>query len=73
MSETSASKFTRLRIIRQSELAEALNVNVVTIWRMRKRGDLPSPKRFSKNCVGWIESDLEEFFRTRPDADAEQE
>lgn len=65
---TTQSPITRLRIIRPYQLAEALDVNPVTIWRMEKRGELPPRKKFSRSCVGWIQSDLEEFFRSRPDA-----
>jgi len=57
-----------ISIIRPGELAELLSVSKVTIWRMEKRGDLPPRKRISRTLVGWIEKDIEEWLRNRPDA-----
>lgn len=64
---------TDLKIIRPAELAEILNCSRVTIWRMRKRGELPPKKKFSNRCTGWLESDIEEWLENSPFADPEKE
>lgn len=57
-----------LSIIRPHELSLLLSVSKPTIWRMEKRGELPPRKRISQGCVGWLESDIEEWLRNRPAA-----
>lgn len=58
-----------ISIVRPSDLAEALGVARATIWRMEKRGDLPPRIKVSPRCTGWIEEELEEFFKSRPRVD----
>jgi len=60
---------TSLKIIRPKELAELLSISTVTLWRMEKRGELPKRKQISSRAVGWLESEIEEWLKTRPDAD----
>jgi predicted DNA-binding transcriptional regulator AlpA len=57
---------TTIKIIRPSELAEALSVSTVTVWRMEKRGDLPPRRKISQGTSGWLESDLIEWLKERP-------
>ena len=57
---------TTLKIIRPSELAEALSISTVTVWRMEKRGDLPPRRKISQGISGWLESDLIEWLKERP-------
>lgn len=59
----------RLNIIRTDELAEILSVSPVTIWRMQKRGELPARSQISNRIVGWLESDIEDWLRSRPIVD----
>lgn len=59
-----------ISIIRPNELAEILSVSKVTLWRMEKRGELPPRKKISRSCVGWVSTDIEEWLRTRPDANS---
>lgn len=62
-----------LKVLRVSDLADILNVNRVTIWRMEKRGELPPRKKFTSRCVGWRQSTIEDWFDSRPYADPEAE
>lgn len=62
-----------MKIIRPGELAEMMNVNPVTIWRMQKRGELPPRRKFTNRCVGWLESEIREWMENRPYADPEAE
>tara|TARA_R110000868_G_scaffold306734_3_gene568107 strand:- start:34165 stop:34377 length:213 start_codon:yes stop_codon:yes gene_type:complete len=59
----------KLRIVRPIELAELLSVSTVTLWRMEKRGQLPPRRQISSRIVGWLESELVEWLKTRPNAD----
>ncbi len=45
-------------MIRPRPLAERLGVSMTTLWRMRKRGDLPDPIAISLGARGWRESDI---------------
>jgi predicted DNA-binding transcriptional regulator AlpA len=42
-----------LQFFRARALAARWNVNLTTIWRMTKRGDLPTPTRLSPGIVAW--------------------
>lgn len=55
-----------MRIIRKPELAKMLSVSKQTLWRMEKRGELPSRIQISKRTVGWRESDIKEWLNNRP-------
>lgn len=50
------------RIVRPKELAEYLGVTTVTLWRWERNGQLPVKRRFSAQVMGWLESELEEWF-----------
>lgn len=56
-------------VIRVKDLADMLNCNPVTIWRMQKRGELPPRKKFTNRMVGWSEETIREWFESRPYAD----
>lgn len=53
------------RIIRPRELAERIGLSLATIWRLRRRGDMPEPIRLSPGCVGWRLSDTDEWLAAR--------
>lgn len=53
------------RFIRPKQLSDLLGVSLVTVWRMRARGDLPPPTRVSRGCVGWPEATIAEWLRRR--------
>jgi prophage regulatory protein len=55
------------RIIRPRELAERIGLSLATIWRLRRRGDLPDPIRLSPGCVGWRISDIDAWLASRPE------
>ncbi len=46
------------QIIRPAKLRAMLGVSHATLWRMQKRGELPSPLRISAGAVGWRESTI---------------
>ena len=53
------------RIIRPRELAERIGLSLATIWRLRRRGELPEPLRLSPGCVGWRASDIDVWLAGR--------
>lgn len=53
------------RILRPRELADRIGLSLATLWRLRRRGDLPEPIRLSPGCVGWRSSDIERWLKTR--------
>jgi predicted DNA-binding transcriptional regulator AlpA len=52
-------------IIRPRALADRLGLSLATLWRLRRRGDLPEPIRLSPGCVGWRTSDIEAWLAAR--------
>jgi len=54
------------KIIRPKDLCEILSVSRTTLWRMEKEDCLPNRRQFSKRSVGWLESDIEEWMKSRP-------
>lgn len=53
------------RLIRAAELAEILSVSPATIWRMEKEGRLPPKVKLSPGTVGWIESEIFDFLKSK--------
>ena len=56
------------RILRPRELADRIGLSLATLWRLRRRGDLPEPIRLSPGCVGWRLSDIERWLEKRSEA-----
>lgn len=54
------------RYLNARELAQKLNLSRMTIWRLEKSGDFPKKRRLSVNSYRWIESEIEEWIKTRP-------
>ncbi|MGC4086221.1 MAG: AlpA family phage regulatory protein [Vicinamibacterales bacterium] len=46
------------QIIRPRLLAEKLGISLTTLWRLRRRGELPAPIRISARTVGWRVRDI---------------
>lgn len=54
------------RYLSKSELSEILSLSCTTIWRMERRGELPSRRRIGSNRVGWLESEIRDWIADRP-------
>lgn len=59
------------RIVRIKELCERLEVSRVTIWRWERKGLLPPSRKLGPNVVGWLESEIEEWFAATASPEAE--
>lgn len=57
------------RIVRPGELTGRLSVSLPTLWRMRRRSEIPEPLRISRGVVGWRESTIERWLEAK-EADA---
>lgn len=53
------------RILRPSELSARLCLSRATLWRMRRRKELPEPLRISRGAVGWRESTIKQWLDER--------
>ncbi len=56
------------RILSPRELGELIGLAPATLWRMRRRGDLPAPIRLSPNRVGWREDVISAWLAARESA-----
>jgi len=53
------------KIIRKSHVLDRVGVSGTTLWRMERRGEFPPHVRISTGAVGWLESDVEQWIRSR--------
>ncbi len=53
------------RILSLRQVIEITGLSPATIWRMRRRGEMPEPIRLSPGRVGWRESDIERWLVAR--------
>ncbi len=57
----------RERVIRRKELTEMVGISSTQIWRLEKAGLFPARRQISPGLVGWLESSIIEYLRTRPE------
>lgn len=53
------------RILRSSEVYEMTGVSRVTIWRWERERKFPARVRLGPNSVGWLESDIQNWIRSK--------
>ncbi|TKF31282.1 helix-turn-helix transcriptional regulator [Enterovibrio norvegicus] len=53
------------RILRVKEISELLGLSKSTIWRMRRDGLFPAPLKIGPRAVGWRESDVTDWIKSR--------
>ena len=56
----------RERVIRRKELTEMVGISSTQCWRLEKAGLFPARRQISPGLVGWLESEVIEYLRTRP-------
>lgn len=49
-------------------LRDYTTLSLATLWRMRRRGELPEPVRLSPGRVGWRRSVIDLWLATRAEA-----
>jgi prophage regulatory protein len=57
--------FSKSRILRSHELAAKLGVSRVTLWRWERQGLLPGKTQIGPNIVGWLESEIDEWWNRK--------
>jgi prophage regulatory protein len=53
------------RILSPQEVIELTGLSSATLWRLRRRKELPEPIRLSPGRIGWRESDIERWLDAR--------
>ena len=59
-----------VQVLRRSEFARILGVSVPTLDRLRAESDFPPARRISRQLVGWLETDIEQYIGSLPVADS---
>ena len=54
------------RIIRKPELLDSIGLSYPTVWRLEKAGKFPKRIQLGGNSVGWVESEIVEWLKSRP-------
>lgn len=57
-------KLCESRIVRPKELCQRLEISRATLWRWERQGLMPKKRQLGPNAVGWLESEIEEWFAT---------
>jgi prophage regulatory protein len=52
-------------IIRYGDLAEELGISRSTIWRLRRKGGIPSPITLGDRAIGWERSVIENWLKSK--------
>jgi prophage regulatory protein len=52
-------------ILRPARVAEQLGLSIVTIWRLRRRGEFPAPIQLSPGAIGWRASTIAAWLLAR--------
>jgi excisionase family DNA binding protein len=48
-------------LLTAQEVADRLSISSRTVWRMERRGELPSPIRYNRKLVRWKAADIEDY------------
>ncbi len=56
----------KMRVVGEEEVTEMTNLSRVTRWRLERNGQFPKRLRLTGGRVGWIESEIYEWIKSRP-------
>ena len=57
------------KILRSKQVEDITGYSRVTLWRMIKNGEFPSPRKTGKgNRIGWLENEIAEWQHSLPRA-----
>jgi prophage regulatory protein len=54
------------QFLRTRETTARVKLGRTTIWRMEKAGTFPRRRQIGNGIVGWLESEVDEWIRSRP-------
>jgi len=57
------------RFLRVAEVIEVVAVSRTTIWRWCREGRFPRPRQLGPGVVGFLASEVDEWFQSRPAVD----
>jgi prophage regulatory protein len=55
-----------MKILRARQVTSTTGLSRTTLWRLERRGDFPRRVRLGPNSTGWIESEIQEWIKSRP-------
>ena len=61
------------RLLRLPQVLERTGLNRMGVYRGIRAGTFPRPRRLSARRVAWLDSDVTEWIRTRPEAKGDGE
>jgi len=56
-----------MKIIRLNQVIESTGLGRSTIYKYISEGKFPTPLQLSERCVGWLESEVQQWIQTRID------
>ena len=60
---------TQKRFLRRNEVVAKTTLSPSTIYALIRRGAFPPSRRISGQAVAWLESEVDEWMDSRPEAD----
>ena len=54
------------RFLRTREVMERIGISRATLYRWQRTGHFPQSRKLSEYSVGWLNSEIEDWIRTRP-------
>jgi prophage regulatory protein len=61
----SAQEGNNMKLIRPNEIQGKASISAGTAYRLEKAGQFPARRRISPRCVGWLESELDQWIADR--------
>ena len=58
-----------MRLLRFKDVQKLVGLARTTIWRFEREGTFPKRRRISSRAVGWVEKEVEEWIKSRRDAE----
>ena len=55
-----------MKLIKIREVMNLTGLSRMSIYRFEQRGAFPARRRIGANTVAWLDSDIDEWIRTRP-------
>lgn len=56
---------TSMRVLRSPEVCRRCGLSRVTIWRLERAGAFPKRRYLTKQTVGWLEHEVDEWIAAR--------
>ncbi|RUO68673.1 helix-turn-helix transcriptional regulator [Pseudidiomarina salinarum] len=56
------------QVILQPQLVKMLGISRSTLHKLRVNNEIPAPRVISSRCVGWLQSEIDEWLESRPRA-----